>query len=109
MDKFGGIVAIILALASLGITLSRFANGAKTTDILLALMFAAEVAGAAAILPSKRAAMSAAFWILTFRVIAGVLYLGAIHNDKLARDTLGFPVVEAIYCWVRVRALKVKP
>jgi hypothetical protein len=109
MDKFGAVVAVMLGLASLGITLWRLSQGSKGSDMVLAAMYAAEVVGAAAIFTSRRPAMQFAFWVLTIRVIAGMVYMGVIHKDKLAQSTLGFPAVEALYCWVRVRALKAKP
>src|ERR1043165_2153553 len=109
MDKFGSVIAVMLALASLGIALWRFSNGSKPTDALLSGMYVAETIGAILIFPSKRPLMRIAFWILTIRVIAGIAYMGSVHHDKLAQSTLGFPAVEALYCWVRVRALKAKP
>lgn len=109
MDKFGSVVAVMLALAGLGITISRFAPAVKSTDVALAGMFAAEAIAAAAIFVSKRSAMNFAFWVLVIRVFAGLLYMGVVHDDKLARSTLGFPAVEALYCWVRVRALTARP
>lgn len=72
-------------------------------------MYFAEILGAIAITRSKVKWMQVAFWIFALRVLGGIGYMSVIHGDKLARSTLGFPLVIAIYCWVRCRALRANP
>lgn len=108
-DRIGGITAIVLGLVSLGIVISRFGGEPKTQDLVLAALYVAEVLGAAAILPSKAGPMRVAFWLLALRVLAGIVFLGMFRDDKLARTTLAFPILEAAYCWVRIRALQRNP
>jgi hypothetical protein len=108
-DRLGGWTQVLLALASLGIVLSRFRKEVLAADIVLAVLYALEVVGAIAITRSKLHLMRFALWIFIFRVVAGVALMGVVHGDKLARSTLGFPLVVAIYCWVRVRALERNP
>ena len=109
IDRLGGWTEILLALTAFGITLTRLKSEPKGSDIALAVMFAAEVLGAFAITRSKLPFMRVALWIFSLRVLCGLAYMSVIHGDKLARSTLGFPVVVAIYCWSRVRFLRTKP
>jgi hypothetical protein len=108
-DRLGGWTEMVLALASLGIVLSRFKKGILAADVALCFMYFSEIVGAALITRSKLPLMRVAFWIFTLRVIEGIALMGVVHGDKLARSTLGFPFVVAIYCWVRIRALRAQP
>ncbi len=103
-DRFGGVVEIVLAGSSLGITLFRkdfiAAYGAASA------LYGIEILGAILIMQSRLGAMRVALWLFAFRVLAGLAYLGVIHDDKLARSTWGFPVVVLLYCIMRVKALK---
>jgi|GEM_PF-2950900 len=110
VDKLGGWVEILLAAASLGIVaFVRFKKEITPSDVALASLFLLEIVGAILITRSKFGLMRVALWIFAFRVAAGLAYMGVVHGDKLARSTLGFPVVVAIYCWARIRALKERP
>ncbi len=108
-DRLGGITAIILALVSLGIVISRFDGAPKQQDLMLAALYVLEIVAAGLILPSKRGAMNMAFWLMLVRVILGLIFVGVFRDDKLARTTIGFAMVEALYCWVRSRALLHRP
>ena len=109
VDRLLGWTEVVLALVSFGIVLSRFRAGFNEANGLLAISFLVEAVGGLLIVPSKEPAMRAAFWIFVFRVAAGMAYMSVIHGDKLARSVLGFPFLFAIYCWVRLRALKANP
>jgi len=109
IDKLGGWTEVLLALTALGIVLTRFKSETKPADVALAVMFGIEVVGAIAITRSKLPLMQFAFWLFAFRVLAGLGYMSVVHGDKLARSTLGFPIVVGIYCWSRVRALRARP
>ncbi|HVT13528.1 MAG TPA: hypothetical protein VHE55_14785 [Fimbriimonadaceae bacterium] len=108
-DRLGGWFEALLAAVSLGIVISRIRFGIKSSDEVLGALYFLEIIGAVAITRSKERLMRFAFWIFAFRVLAGLGYMSVVHGDKLARSTLGFPVVVAVYCWVRIRALRTKP
>jgi len=109
VDKLGGWTEALLAAASAGIVLSRMRKEIHPSDIALFALFMLEIVGAMAITRSRIGTMRFAFWLFSFRVLADIAYMGVVHGDKLVRSTLGFPLVVAIYCWVRVRALKAHP
>lgn len=108
-DRLGGWFEVLLGAVSLGIVIARVRFGLKGSDELLGVLYLLEIVGAVAITRSKEKLMQFAFWLFAFRVLAGVAYMSVVHGDKLARSTLGFPLVVAIYCWVRIRALRAKP
>jgi hypothetical protein len=109
IDRLGGCTQVLLALAGFGITLSRMSKGVLISDIVLASLFALEVVGAIAITFSKLPLMRFALWLFSFRVLAGLAYMGVVHGDKLARSTLGFPFLVALYCFARVRGMRSAP
>jgi hypothetical protein len=109
VDRLGGWTEVVLALASFGIVSYRIVHSAIASDVVLLVLYGLEIVGAIAITRSKLALMRIALWLFSFRVIAGVAYMAVIHGDKLARSTLGFPLVVALYCWVRVRKLTLEP
>ena len=101
---------MLLALTGFGIAVSRTSKVVVTSDLVLAGLFALEVVGAIAITRSKLPLMRFAMWLFTFRVLAGIAYMGVVHGDKLARSTLGFPFLVALYCLARVRNMsRVEP
>jgi hypothetical protein len=106
IDRLGGSTEMVLAAVSLAIACNRMRGAFLVADLALAGLFALEVVGAAAIFRSRLPAMRFALWLFVFRVGAGVGYMSLVHGDKLARNTLGFPLVVAIYCWARVRAMR---
>jgi hypothetical protein len=105
-DRLGGWTQVILALTGFGITLSRMSKEVLASDVVLATLFALEVVGAISITFSKLPLMRFALWLFSFRVLAGIAYMGAVHGDKLARSTLGFPFLVALYCFARVRNMR---
>src|SRR5579862_967436 len=109
IDRLGGWTEVLLAATTLGIVLTRFKRDILPGDIAFAAMCVVEVAGAIAITRSKLTLMRLALWIFVLRVVGGMTYMSVIHGDKLARSTLGFPFVVALYCWARCRALKANP
>jgi hypothetical protein len=109
VDRLGGWTQVILAGVSFGIVLARFKVSFEIANVVLALLFFSEIVGAIAITRSKIGPMRFAYWIYVVRVLSAFAYMSVIHGDKLARSTLGFPVIVVLYCWARVRALKERP
>jgi len=109
IDRLGGWTEVLLALTSAGIACSRLRKGLLVADLALAGLYVIEILGALAITRSKLPLMRLALWIFSLRVVAGFVYLSAVHGDKLARSTIGFPIVVAVYCGIRVRALRAHP
>jgi len=110
VDKLFGFAEALLAAVSLGIVVfARLAKVVHPWDVFLGACFLLEIAGAVLMMGSKERAMWGAFSVFCFRVLLGIGYMGAVHGDKLARSTLGFPLVFAVYCWLRARALQARP
>lgn len=103
-DRLGACTEILLAGSSFGITVFRKNFGLP--DAFAAALYGVEILGAFLIMRSRLAPMRIALWLFAFRVLAGIGYLGAVHGDKLARSTLGFPIVVLAYCILRVRTMK---
>lgn len=109
VDRLGGWTEFLLATVSLLIVVSRLRKEPVLSDEILLVLFAAEIVGAILITRSKLPMMKVALWIFSLRVVAGLGYMSVVHGDKLARSTLGFPIVVAIYCFTRIRALRLRP
>lgn len=103
-DRLGAGTEILLAGAGLGITAFRKTFGMP--DAISCGLFAMEIVGALLIARSRFGPMRLAMWLFVFRVVAGLAYVSVMHQDKLARSTLGFPVVVLAYCIMRTRAMK---
>ncbi len=110
MDRLGGCTAAVLAGAGLGIVLFNPKQpGTPASHAILAALYGVEIVGAMMVARSKLPLMRLALLIFALRVVAGVAFMGVFHGDKLARSTLGFPILVAIYCFARVRSLRANP